>query len=71
MPSPLRNFSTKEEGLHVPRTKPSSLLHTKPEGWRLAGEPPKTTRGQHTKIQLVVHSRTSTQGSNALLSHSL
>jgi hypothetical protein len=31
----------------------------------------KTLRGQHTKIQLVVHSRTNTQDSNALLSHSL
>jgi hypothetical protein len=31
----------------------------------------KTLRGRHTEIQLVVHVRTSTQGINALLSHSL
>jgi hypothetical protein len=29
----------KEEGLHVPRIKPSSPLHTKPEDRRLADEP--------------------------------
>ena len=33
-------FSTKEL-LHVPCTKPSTPLHTKLEGRRLAGEPPK------------------------------
>jgi hypothetical protein len=31
----------------------------------------KTPRGWHTKIQLVVHSRISTQSNDALLSHSL
>jgi hypothetical protein len=29
-----------KEGLLVPRTKPSSLLHTKPEGRKLAGKSP-------------------------------
>ena len=28
-------------GLHVPRIKPSTPLHTKPVGRRLAGEPPR------------------------------
>jgi hypothetical protein len=41
MPSPLRSFSMKEGDLHVPRIKPSSPLHTKPEGQWLADEPPK------------------------------
>jgi hypothetical protein len=31
----------KEEDLHVPRTKSSSPLHTKPEGRWLAGKPPR------------------------------
>jgi hypothetical protein len=31
----------------------------------------KTPKGRHSEIQLVVHLRTSTQGSNVLLSHSL
>ena len=31
----------KDGGLHVPHTKPSSLLHTWPEGRGLVGEPPK------------------------------
>jgi hypothetical protein len=37
MPPPLRSFSTKEGGLHVPPHKVSSPLHSKSEGrWRLS-----------------------------------
>ena len=31
----------KDRDLHIPRTKPSTPLHTKLEGCRLAGEPRK------------------------------
>ena len=36
---PLRSFSKNDRGLHIPRTKPSSPLHTKPEGQILTDEP--------------------------------
>jgi hypothetical protein len=42
----LRSFSMKDGGLHVPRTKPSSPLHTKLEGQWLAGEPPRLQGGR-------------------------
>ena len=32
------SFSMKDRDLHVRPTKPSSPLHTEPEGWRLADE---------------------------------
>ena len=34
----------KDGGLHVPCTKLSTQLHTKPEGRRCAGEPPRLQR---------------------------
>jgi hypothetical protein len=37
-------------GLHV-HTRSSTPLHTKPEGRRLAGEPPRIPRDRHTKIK--------------------
>jgi hypothetical protein len=41
-----------EGGLHDPRTKPSSLLHTKPEGRRLAGKPPRLQRAGTPRYNL-------------------
>ena len=60
---PLRSISTKDEGLHIPRTKSSTLLHTKPESRRRAGEPQRLQGWPVHQDTLVVHSKTSTQGS--------
>ena len=67
----LRSFSTKDGGLHVPCTKSSTPLHTKPEGRRLAGEPAKLKGwAAHQDIRMV-HSRTTAQGSKScLITHS-
>ena len=51
-----------EGGVSVPRTKLSTPLHTKPEGRRLAGEPPRLQERPAHRDTIVVHSRTSTQG---------
>ena len=47
---PLRSFSMKDGGLHVPWTRSSMPLHTKSEGRRLVGVS-KTPRDRHTEIQ--------------------
>jgi hypothetical protein len=70
MPYPLRSFSMKEGGLHIPaqsrhrRSTPSRRVDDLPASHQ-------DSKGWHTEIQLVVHSRIGTQGSNTLLSHSL
>ena len=70
---PLRSFTRNGEGLHVPRTKMSSPLHTKPEGrWRcrratntprMAGTPStnlSSSQAQHTRhTTLLSHSNMS------------
>ena len=48
---PQKSFSMKDGGLHVPCTKPLTPLHTKPEGQRHAGEPPRLQGGRCTEIQ--------------------
>ena len=53
---PLRSFSMKDGSLHVPYTKLSSPLHTKPEGRWFAGEPLKL---QAPRYKLELHSSTS------------
>jgi hypothetical protein len=50
---------------------PASHQDSKAGGSMTCRQPTKTLRGWHTEIQLMVHSRTSTQGINVLLSHSL
>jgi hypothetical protein len=52
MLSPLRSFSIKEGGLHIPRTKPSLPLHTKPEGRWLADEPPRLQEASTSRYNL-------------------
>src|SRR6185436_14615773 len=57
-------------GLH-PRTKLSTPLHTKPEGRRLAGKPPKLQRWPAHQDTILVHFRTTAQGSKpCLITHS-
>jgi len=54
-----------------PRTKLSTPLHTKPEGRRLAGEPPKLQGWPAHQDTSLVHSRTIAQGSKpCLITHS-
>ena len=54
-----------------PRTKLSTPLHTKPEGRRLAGEPPKLQGWPAHQDTILVHSRTTTQRSKpCLITHS-
>jgi hypothetical protein len=60
-----------EEGVSVPRTILSTPLHTKPEGCRLAGEPPKLQGWPAHQDTILVHSRTTAHGSKpCLISHS-
>jgi hypothetical protein len=42
----------KEGGLHIPRIKPSSPLHSKLEGRRFAGEPPRLQRAGTPRYNL-------------------
>ena len=60
----------RRRGLH-PRAKLSTPLYTKPEGRRLAGEPPKLQGWPAHQDTGLVHSRTIAQGSNPyLITHS-
>ena len=68
---PLRSFSTKNGGLHVPRTNMSMSLYTKPEGRRRAGKPPRLQGWPAHRVQVMVHSKTTAQGTTTLLTHSL
>ena len=53
------------------RTKLSTSLHTKPEGRRLAGEPSKLQGWPAHQDTILVHSRTTAQGSKpCLITHS-
>ena len=68
----LRSFSMKDGGLHVPRTKPSSPLHTKPKGLMTCRRATKAPRGRHNKIQAwagLKHSTQCTQPVDARWSH--
>jgi len=68
---PLRSFIKKGGGLHVPRTKMSSLLHTKPEGRWWCRQATKTQRGRHTKYKRCLSPRTKAQGTQPYsLTHS-
>ena len=68
---PLRSFTKMGGGLHVPRTKMSSSLHTKPEGrWRCR-RATKTPSGQHTEYKMWLSPRTKAQGTQPCsLTHS-
>jgi len=60
-----------EGGVSVPRTKLSTQLHTKPEGRWLVGEPPKLQGWPAHQDTMLVHSRTTAQGSKpCLITHS-
>ena len=60
-----------EGGVSVPRTMLSMPLHTKPEGRWLAGEPPKLQGWLAHQDTMLVHSRTTAQGSKpCLITHS-
>jgi hypothetical protein len=56
--------------LHVPHTKMSSPLHTKPKGRRCCWRATKTPRGRHTEYKRWFSPRTKARHTT-LLTHSL
>jgi len=57
-----KELPIKDGGPHVPRTKLSTPLHTKPDGrWRV-GKPPRLQGWPAHRDTKVIHSRTSSQG---------
>ena len=68
---PQKSFTKKGGGLHVPRTKMSSPLHTKPEYRGRCRRATKTPRGRHTEYKRWFSPRTKAQGTQPCsLTHS-